>query len=68
MNKQSGQAAVEYILLTAVIIAVVTVLMGNVRDFLLIGGASCVGGNSNSLACLPQKALSPGFKYFTLRR
>lgn len=74
-SNETGQTAVEYILMLAVMAALITSIMGILRDRILAGADNC--GTSTSLACSLQRITNfgsnPGdtennFRYFTLRR
>ena len=75
-HNESGQTSVEYILMLAVMVTLITSLMGIAKDRILGNVENC-GAGTASLACSLQRIVNfgsnPGdtennFRYFTLRR
>ncbi|MBF0312716.1 MAG: hypothetical protein HQK50_04775 [Oligoflexia bacterium] len=71
ISSKSGQTAVEYVVLIAVMASLTVMVLNKVRDFLIGPGGECP---NESLFCrildgaTGAGALGEGFRYFTLRR
>lgn len=70
-ERESGQTSVEYILMLAVLVVIITSIMGSIQER-LIGETPCAD-TDNSLGCTITRSISSfgatgeGFRYFQLR-
>lgn len=72
LKSESGQTAVEYILMVAVVAILIFTMMNKIRDRLLARNLPCPP-EDRSLGCSLSRASSTlgtysNFRYFTLRR
>jgi hypothetical protein len=70
-STESGQTAVEYVLMLLVVSALIGGLMGRVKEWLLADIKECTG-SSTSLSCRVGRQFTSlkknNYKYFPLRR
>jgi Flp pilus assembly pilin Flp len=70
-NDQSGQTAIEYVLLLVVVSTLVTAVAGNIKEYFLADAGNCTA-QSKSLVCTFEtqfeKVGLADFRYFTVMR
>jgi Flp pilus assembly pilin Flp len=68
LKSESGQTAVEYILMTAVVVTIITSLMGYVKKRVLGEGEECTP-ESTTIVCRFENIFAGGnYKYFRVLR
>ncbi len=66
-EKESGQVAVEYLMIIFVIISIMMAILPLVKNYLSPANIDCER-EAKSIVCLSKKIFSNDFKYFLLMR
>ena len=67
LSKETGQVAVEYILLLLVVVSMITAMAKKFNEYFLTDDGSCDDPESTALVCVIKRAWTPDYRIFVLR-